>query len=295
MGPLQTALCFVSFSLISLLYLFIKKRKFPVFLLGIFIVSTIFLFISFRAPGNAVRLDAEISYWFPSYHELILSNRIKLTLIFLLSTMINQWYLPLTFLWLITAILLLKKPTSKISKIIAYLSLLFAIIMMMRFIIPTDSHISSVYLQNFKELFHFKFLNGENAFQIKNSFPYFFWGISIVLIPISISLIFKNSPITFLYITIFLASLGSLILIALSPTVYASGGRTSFVSNMLLIILILQLLKYNGVFEKLFIPILLVAIFKLSLYFSNWFLLGYELNYGVLDQKEIPFVVLGPR
>lgn len=292
-GAEQISLVFTCFSLIVLVYLLVKKRKISRVLWGIFIVSLIFQVISLTAPGNAVRFSSEINTWFPAYSEIPLLSKIILSLNFLLNTMINQWYYLLPFLWLITGTLLLKNHPSKVAKVIAYISYFYAILMGLRFIAPLDSFISQAFLENFNNLFHFHYLARDTFFRPDYFVPYLVWIPAILLIPISIYLIFKKTNYSLFYVLIYLAAMASIILITFSPTIYASGGRTSYVPEMLLALLILLLLRHEGISKDFALPMILIALFQLMMLYSSWLVGGYKLNYGVLNYQEIPFMVIG--
>lgn len=289
----QISLCFTSFSLLILIFLLTKKRRVPAVLWTIFISSLILQIISFTAPGNTNRMNAEINYWFPTFRQIGIYSRISLYLHFLLNTIINQWYLLLLLLWLITAILLLKNNSSGISRILAYISFFFAFLMGLRFIHPLDSDISQVFSNYYNKLFEFHYLTRSSLFLPSYFIPYMIWSTAILIIPISLFLIFKKTNYSLFYICIYLAAMASITIMTISPTIYASAGRTSFPSNMLLIFLILLLLRHDGLVKDFALPIMIIAMLKLLMFYSSWFIDGYQLSYGVLNTREIPFVVLG--
>lgn len=289
----QLSICFTFFSFLILIFLLVNKRKIPRVLWAIFIEVLIVQIFSFTAPGNTVRLNAEIATWFPTFRQVSIFSRVSLSLYFLFNTIINQWYLLLLLLWLITAILLLKNGTFKISRIIAYISFFFAFLMGLRFISPVDSDISQVLNNNYKTLFEFHYLTKSALLLPARFIPYAFWGIGILMIPFSLLLIFKKSKYSLFYICIYLTALASIAIMIVSPTMYASAGRTSFVSNMLLILLILFLLRHDGLVNDFVYPIMIVALLKLSMYYSSWIIDGYKLTFGVINTQEIPFEVMG--
>ena len=192
----QISLCFISFSLLVLIILLANKKRVPVVLWTIFISSFIFQIISLSAPGNTIRYNSEIVSWFPAFHQISIYSRISLSAHFLFNTIINQWYLFIFLLLIITAILLLKNTPSGFSKIISRLSFFFAFLIGLRFIQPLDTDIMQEFEIFFKKLFVFNYLTKSTLFVKGYFIPYAFWSIAILIIPLSIFLIFKrrNSP-----------------------------------------------------------------------------------------------------
>ena len=145
LGDEQISLCFISFSLLVLIFLLANKKKIPVVLWTIFISSLIFQIISLTSPGNTNRINSEISSWFPAFHQISIYQRISLSAHFLFNTIINQWYLFIFLLLIITAILLLKNKPSGFSRIVLIISLILAFLMGLRFIQPLDTDIMHVF------------------------------------------------------------------------------------------------------------------------------------------------------
>jgi hypothetical protein len=292
-GNEQISLCFISFSMFVLIFLLAKKRKVPAVLWSIFISALVLQIISITAPGNIVRLHTEIGLYFPTYNQISIFRRISLSLHFLLNTIINQWYLLLFFVWLISAKLLLKKNASGISRILASISLFFAILIGLRFILTIDTGISEEFNIQYSKLFEFHYLTRSTLFLPENFIPYAVWTIAIIIIPLSIILIFKKSDYSLFYICIFLEVMASITLVTFTPSLYVSSGRTSFTSNMLLIILILFLLRHDSLLKDFALPIMVITLLKLLMFYSSWFIGGYQLFFGVIDTREIPFLVFG--
>jgi hypothetical protein len=293
LGGEQISLCFLSFSLLILIFRLAQKRRVPPVLWFIFIASFIFEIISLTAPGNSKRFINETATWFPAFQQIVGFKKIPLSLHFLFNTILNQWYLLIFLLLIITAVLLLKNRPSGFSRIIVNISFFLAFLLGLRFIQPLDTDISQESLIYFNRLFEFNYLTKASLFVQGNFVSYAVWSIAIVIIPLSLLLIFKKTAHSFFYIAIYLAAMASITLMIFSPTLYASGGRTSFPSNMLLILLILFLLRHADLVKGFALPIMMVALMRLFMYYSSWSIAGYQLTYGVLNTQGLPFLVLG--
>ncbi len=292
-GQEQVGLCFLGFALIVLIYLTISKRNIPKLLWVIFISSLTVQFIAITAPGTAVRYASEVNRWFPEFSNLDLINRLSTSSFFLFNTIINQWYLVLILLWIILATLLRKNNIDILSKVISLLLYLYSFIMCLKFFKIPNPKITDNITVFLEKIFTFHFINPSTSQSILYYIPYVFWAIGILLIPISIFLIFKKTKQSIFFISLFLAAIASISLMVFSPTLFISGGRTSFVSNMLLIILILFLLQYNKLYKSFALPIIFLGLCNIGALYLTWQSRGFKIFMGNLDISEIPFIVRG--
>jgi len=293
MGQEQVGLCFLGFSLIILIYLIIKRRATPKLLWYSFISSLILQIIARTAPGTAVRYASEVNSWFPEFSNLDLIYRLSTSSFFLFNTIINQWYLVLILLWIILATLLRRNNIDILSKVISLLLYLYSFIMCLKFFKIPNPQITDNITVFLEKIFTFHFINPSTSQSILYYIPYVFWAIGILLIPISIFLIFKKTKQSIFFISLFLAAIASISLMVFSPTLFISGGRTSFVSNMLLIILILFLLQYNKLYKSFALPIIFLGLCNIGALYLTWQSRGFKIFMGNLDISEIPFIVRG--
>ena len=291
LGSEQSALCYTAFCLLALIALLIRKRRIPAVLWSMFGVSVIFQIFSLTAPGNAVRQAEEIIKWFPTYRELGLFNGLAISLHFLFNTILDEWFLLLFFVWLLSACLLLRGNPTRIAKTVAWISFGLAFLIGSRLLFSLDDAMTNSLGILYKQLATFHYLTKANIFQPAAVLPYMLWGLGLCLPPVSIFLIFKKSGLAFFYSAIYLAALAAIILMVFSPTLYASGGRTSFVSNMLLVLLILLLLRHSDLLKYFTAAILLIAVIKILMLYAYLGKNGYDFIDGTLSTKGIPFKV----
>jgi hypothetical protein len=297
-GQEQAALCFVAFAVLTIIYLLAQKRKISTQLWIILAVSVLLLAVSLAAPGDALRSRAEAVTWFPSFYSIDIFKRASVTAFFFMQALFDLTYLPLLLIWWVIGTLLWKKNPSRFSRWLSILSFLFAILMTLRLIHPLDTSISSTFKETIQKWFTFHYLS-RGSFSHPDQYldqlmPYVFWGTGLLLVPFSIWTIYKRTRFSFFYIFIFIGAMTSILITAFSPTLFASGGRTDFVSSVLLILLIMFLLSEKGQMKTLAAMILAIALIKLFMLSSTWLNHGgYQFWYGGFNIKEIPFEVLG--
>jgi len=291
-GQEQISLTYTLSSLVVLIYLFTKKRKPSRVLLAILIGAIIVQVVCVMAPGNFRRFSSEINTWFPAYNEIQILSKLSLSGTFIFNTLINQWGLILLFLWITCGYLVIKAKRSTSSNVLGVILFLYAILTVYP-LIQSDGSAQNGFSAILTSLFNFHYLTRSTFFRTEFFVPYLVWGIGILLIPFSINWVFKGTKYNLFYLLIFLASILSILMITFSPTIYASGGRTSFVSCMLLILLIMLLLRHENAIWLIGIAILAVSLRNLIRLYVYWSKDGFGLIYGTLDEKEIPFMVLG--
>jgi len=287
----QAAVSLLAASVVTYIYLFIKTKKlnwFLLLLIGVTVAATIFVM---RAPGNQLRYEGNLGT-FPLFNMLNFQQRLSITTHFSMNTLINQSYMPLMFLWFVSGWMLFKEKTKKHLKILGIISIVFSIIIFVRMINPLDSNVFGFYMQNFQQLFSFSYLDVQSFSNPVQMLPYIVWGPALLLIPINIWLLWGKSERSFIYTMIFIAAIGSLLLITMSPTMYFSGARTGYVTNMLFLILLYFMLTHLEKPTKLLLLIILIGVVKLVFLYSLWNATGFTLWYGVLDTSSIPFKVM---
>lgn len=291
-GQEQSSLTFTAFSLAVLLYLFVKGKKPSWVLLTIFIVTLIVQVLCLTAKGNSLRFSSEINTWFPAYNEIPILSKLILSGTFFFTTLIDQWSLILMFLWITCGYLVIKAKKSIFSIVLGAILFLYAILMAYHLILPDGSTLNGfgAILNN---LFKFHYMARSTYSRTDYFIPYLIWGIGIFLIPFSINRLFHGTKHNLFYLLVFLASMLSILMITFSPTIYASGGRTSYVPCMLLILLLMLLLRHENALWVVGILILLVATTNMARLFAYWSKGVFGLTYGTIDDEEIPFMVLG--
>lgn len=210
------------------LYAWAKKQRsrFPWYLVFIFIVVVAVFAISVLAPGNKIRIDQELIRWLPDFYTTAPLERANYSYRWLIDAFVNHTGFLLVLIWSFMAALLAKKPHIKLldKAVVSSLVLLVTIIIARG-------------IEAFSQLFDFKATwkpDLANTLLSLNVVP---WGIVLILTAFVPLLIFKKKMIGYILVTLFFASFAAAAVITLSPTLYASGWRSMFVSSMILVVI----------------------------------------------------------
>lgn len=215
-----------------------KTKAFPAFLsLTTLSIITSFVF-AIKAPGNLVRLTQESSLRLPDFYTIPLLEHIEYAYRWFIDYVINRMGLLLALVWLLLLILFAykKMKSSRLSRMEWSIASILAV---------------SLLLLCFK------------GFEMVRYWFIFFptWKAHaphitlIALIPWTLSLIASLiAPITlfgkrlngYVYSLLVGATLATIAIVALSPTMYASGVRVLYVPSVILVLLVYLL------FDKVF-------------------------------------------
>lgn len=236
----QASLVMLAFAFITNIYIIIRDKKIRVDLVifNIFIaVNTALLFL---APGNYERSNKEIVNWFAQWDMISLSTKLMMGINLFLQHIFKSNIIMTTILVVLINIAIWKKYKSILIKIIGAIPLIVTII---KFIekqlnilnISTDSIIFKIFDVNN--------LNILNYDHISIFLPTSILLCIVLIIPVLFLLIFDNIEMKYLSIIFYLASICSAISISISPTIYASGARVFFVTDILIVIIITLILS----------------------------------------------------
>lgn len=265
-GQEQVFALLVGFSGLVVLGLYLKTRKIWIYPLCQFLVTLAAALVSYLAPGNDVRMGAEIATWLPTFESVAPIDRIEWSLRWFMDATINQFGYVFVLIWALTGILLFSG-SSKLAKVRRI-----------------DVGIASVLI--FASLLYFGVTAGLNlfnfyphwgiaAFPLASYFYLAFWMVVLALMPIGLyrvaRLYMKGS---YALPLMNLATLVAIGLMVFSPTMYASGTRVLFVPavlGLLSVILLANLLfdahwKYRKVILPLLLFVPVVHVFNVTVH-----------------------------
>ncbi|HOF28774.1 MAG TPA: hypothetical protein PLY06_05370, partial [Anaerolineaceae bacterium] len=116
---------------------------------------------------------------------------------------------------------------------------------------------------------------------------YFFWSIGLLLLPITWLLIMRQKQSGLTLCFLYLVSFFLIMAVGFSPTLFASGGRTGFVPNMLLLFILIQLLWINKSSLILIAPTISLILFKMLTLLYRWNSNGFFVDYGLITMRNI--------
>lgn len=238
----QMAAVIVAFSLAVFIYMKcskirIKKQSFV--LVGVILIN---FFISLLAPGNQVRYNAELLTWYPDFEMLSIIDKVYYGFNHTYDHFFNGATVMMLLISLLLTIVLVVR---KKEKALIFLSLLPLGYCLVR-ALTLNNFISRLLLgsenlfllgSNFiQRLYNFKIQ--ADVFDVSQYIPFF---IATCICTVIIFLIFevfnsfKTKLVTFL---LYCASICSSLVLSISPTLYASGDRIFFFSDMLLVVVV---------------------------------------------------------
>lgn len=282
LGEEQVALVLLSFLTIINIHIYIRDKIFHKYLLlenFLILVSTIILFI---APGNFARNQDEIINWLPNYPLYSKWETGFYGVQWALNLFLNDGKIIFFLILLVLSISLYKKNRglsnnlSIIVPIIGCLLILTSIVFSLDMVLP-DKIVEKIrfpymyhYIWDNLRMLFFDF-NMPNPFEIKklSTIKFIVWPIIIFTVPYFILQLYDFKAKGIYLALAYMAGICSVIIMFVSPTIYASGIRTFFVLAIMFLIIFISLLKKTGIFLKkrcLFIFIIF-AIIKYSYMF----------------------------
>lgn len=198
-----------------------------------FIAAALTTAFALTAPGNRERFYKETSRWFPDFPNFNIIDKVALGFDRLSSHITEQNVLLLVLMAVLVACIVLQK------KNITGLQMLCMAVLAFKFAL---FFIFTRYSYPLKAFTHFEFLDFGNVADIKFFFPYVF---SLFILFTCISLMTSicdsvedliNMPV------VFILGIASVVMMGLSPTVYASSFRVVFIFDLSVIYVILYMM-----------------------------------------------------
>ncbi len=248
----------------------IHKKKLHWFVVVSFAICLLSLLFIFTTPGNSVRALTEARKFFVDFPYLSLIERLEIGL----SSTLAQYYFNFNFLFFIFTLLLFLAVSHKHDGVFYKAYSLFPLFILLLFGNSIHSIVDRLfpYLAPIgPDISKYGFITLGNFTQIQSYIPLILLYISILLVFGSLYIVFENTWLSVLSIGTLLLGLLSRMVMAFSPTIFASGLRTHFL--LLAATLICSVL----IFEKLLAsPSTKVA--KNVLLFSGFAAFGMYLN-----------------
>jgi hypothetical protein len=266
----QIGLSLSAISLIMIIYLFTNRnhhgvKKIPFYALTFFGVFAASFLFGILAPGNEVRLHAEVAHWLPDFYTIPLLEHVNYGYRWILDAIINHTGLLLIGSWIMTTGLFIKKQKKdKLDYIFMTMIAAFSLFALAKGFSMTE------YWTNFYATWKPQ-LPGLLSYAV-----FVPWTIALIVTILSPIVLYRKSAKGRLLSTLYCVAIASASAITLSPTVYASGVRTLYVPSMLILIILYTLLddilnKYNKSRYLLVLLILLLAL-------SQYILLGIKVS-----------------
>lgn len=194
------------------------------------LANTIF---SLTAPGNKLRFYSEIHNWLPVYENFNFINKVALGFDRLSSHITEQNALFVIFLGLLAACVILQKKTITGTQLLAMVIISFKIAIFFTF---------TRYSDQLKFFTQFEYLDLGGVADIEIFFKYIF-SLAVLFSCASLMISMCESIEELINIPCVLVfGVASVVMIGLSPTVYASGYRVVFIFDLSIVYVCLYML-----------------------------------------------------
>ena len=262
----QASLVILCFALITNIYLIIRDKKIRVDLIIFNIFIAVNSAILFLAPGNYVRSARETITWFGQWDMISLPTKIMMGTNLFLDQMFRNEIILITVLVGLINIVIWQKYKDILIRILAVVPMIVVIIKIVERVFGVLNINTNLLI--FK-LFNVQNLNILNFDDIKIFLPTSILLCTLLIIPVVFLLIFDKVEMKYLSVILYLASICSALSISISPTIYASGARIFFVTDILIIIV--SVLILSEYLREWRINIYLILVFIIL--FGNSFML----------------------
>ncbi|HBI33691.1 MAG TPA: hypothetical protein DEA43_00330 [Candidatus Moranbacteria bacterium] len=247
----QIGLILLAFSVLFIVWAKIKKVNVPKEVYIFLSLVVALLLVVFLAPGNSIRYHAEIGRWYPDFNEISMMTRLERNVVWLFTKLFSQqWYL-LALLGISTCYAYFKK----FGKRNYVLELLVAF------------PIGLVLIKGLKNFDDLLFDFGKSK-TIDNPALYVFWSLYLIVLIYSLIKIDEKKIMNAL---IFSAGISTMLLMWVSPTMYASANRVLFVCSVFLVILINKIRLDSGIeIKKHLLVYSVFPIISMIILFLDW-------------------------
>ena len=243
----QMGAVLIAFELLMIAAIAYKYHKIHVMLFVQTILSMIAFLILFLAPGNDLRVAFSVVNYIPQYEMLHLGERIFMTAQWLLSSFANENAILLSCIWIAGIVILSAKKEmlsesgnrNRSYKIFSIMSVIFMIpvfLSKLGFPLFTDMGIDLSEMTGLVE--QVPILASLSGRQI---FAMIWWSVAMVFTFVLLWRVTNASPVVLL---IYLGAIASEATLFFSPTIYSSGERVFFLTDIMLLIILMILSKY---------------------------------------------------
>lgn len=217
------------FEVLGVIYGICKWRRVHPLLLVQALVTVAAFVVLFLAPGNDVRVAAEITSWMPQYETMSFGQHLFITLHWLLSSFANENKLLCCLMWIVGIVLLLqKKKRSIFDCVLLSLAGIFTIVALLPYIgVTVFSDMGMQYLDITQCIYEVPTTDKLTGMQ---TVAMVWWSAALVY---TFVFLWRVSGCQITLLLAYLAGIASEAIMFFSPTMYASGGRVYYLTDIL--------------------------------------------------------------
>ena len=263
LGVEQAAAMMIGVSALCVLYLAYRERRLDFWLVGLLLIFVLATIFSASSPGNFVRYQASLEE-FPEFETYSLQKRVYMTISWILESVFFRSRMLTVFLMA----LILVASAQLHGRRLRWLQIIMAAFTVLLVVTATNwfdfnkpggDTLTNVLFKFPTPETMLKDLARYGLFSIEfllDQIPILLWGSALVVTLFAMyHLRLMAGPYDGrILVLFFMIGLGGLFLVSLSPTIYASGPRTTFAFNMVQIFLIAVL--FRTVSKTLSVPVM---------------------------------------
>jgi hypothetical protein len=234
----QLSLLLCAFMVVLITTKLLNKKRVNIQFIILLAISLVCTYIMASAPGNQNRFDVSVAVYFPDFNLLSISERLSISLTWGYEMLFYILFFPIV---LLMCVVLQKKERGKVDTILSYIAWSMVVISVFAYIY--QGHIAVA-------LYDFSSSLGWMGF--------LFWSTFFLLL---LYFLFKENG--YLYPLSLLTAVCSIAVMCFTPTMYASGPRTTMFAGVIICIMTLKLITEEE-YRKLLIILLCAASVNLS-------------------------------
>lgn len=227
----QMGAVLLAFEGLAILSILLQKKRIPVVIWIQTVITFAAFVILFMAPGNDMRVATEIVTWMPGYKELSVGNHLFMTIQWMLSSFANEGKAFFIAIWAAGFLLLMKSKKAKVYQILAVVFSVAAILPYAGISFFSEMGIGDIDIEQcLMELPTWQSMTTQNRIA-------FFWWIAAVLF--TLVLLWKVTGHSVFISMVFIGGIASEAVLYFSPTIYASGARVYYLTDLMYLFIIL--------------------------------------------------------
>lgn len=233
----QMGAVLLTFEALGVLFLLWKNKRVSWEMLLQTVVTFVAFVILFSAPGNDLRVALEIINWMPEYETMSLGEHLFITVQWLISSFANENKLFLCGIWVVGILLLLQQKKKKKSDM---LWIAFAGIFTVAACLPFAgiTVLSDMGMNIGDIMFTVEQVPVAADLTVKNIIALFWWSGALIF---TFFYLWKISGFQVPLLLTYLAGIASEAILYCSPTMYASGARVYYLTDLLYLFLMITL------------------------------------------------------
>ncbi|WP_459479397.1 DUF6056 family protein [Clostridium saccharoperbutylacetonicum] len=228
----QTAAVLICFGIMTVLYLYKRDKKFYLGLVAENLLVLINLIIYTLSPGNELRNISETKTWYPGFDSLSLFQKVYQGVCWTHSHLVRETTILMLVISLLLFIIVFNRNSKWLVRISAFIPSMYfigSLTPINKMVLSTTSYEYPYDIQTILDKIFFNPMLGIVPAVISASIIF-----SIVIL---MFLCINNKNERYLCIIFYLAALACGYILGFSPTIFASGPRIFFMTNILLLMI----------------------------------------------------------